>query len=205
MLFSFQNITHDFNGRSLFRDIGFTMNSGNLLSLRGPNGCGKTTLLKILAGLIRPRYGFVFFDDMEINEDISKYHSQLNFLGHKNALDEDFTVADNLKFFAKLTGRKETLEAVIKYFALEPVLDRKVKELSAGWQRRIALARLMIKKSKIWLLDEPFTNLDEEIIDITLKMIATFCDQGGIVITSTHQAINLPFGMRLDIEDFKAA
>ncbi|HCR86170.1 MAG TPA: heme ABC exporter ATP-binding protein CcmA [Alphaproteobacteria bacterium] len=203
MLFSFQNITHDFNGKKLFTDIGFTMNEGSLLALRGANGSGKTTLLKILAGLIRPRYGFIFFDDFEISEDISRYHSQLNFLGHKNALDKDFTVLENLKFFAALVNRRETLDAVIKYFALEPMLGTKVKELSAGWQRRIALARLMIKKSKIWLLDEPFTNLDEDIIDITLKMIATFCDQDGIVILSSHQAIKLPFGMKMELADFK--
>jgi heme exporter protein A len=202
-LFSFQNITHAFNEKPLFEQVGFTVFDGGLVNLKGANGSGKTTLLKILAGLIKPSYGFVFFEDFEINENLSKYHKSINYLGHKNALDEDFTVIQNLKFFAKLVDRSEGLEAIIKYFSLENALDTRVKDLSQGWQRRIALARLMIKKSKIWLLDEPFTNLDEDIIDITLKMIATFCDQGGIVILSTHHKIDLPFGNTIKIEDFK--
>lgn len=203
MIFSFQNIKHKFADEPVFTDIGFSMFEGSLLNLKGANGSGKTTLLKILSGLIKPTYGFIFLDDFEVNENISEYHQHINFLGHQNALDLDFTVAENLSFFAKLVGATNALPAIVKYFDLEKVLQTKVKYLSAGWQRRIALARLMIKKSKIWIIDEPFTNLDEEIIDITLKMIATFCDQGGICLISSHHKVNIPFGMTLKMEDFK--
>ncbi len=193
MALSFLNITHELGGNVLFQDVGFSMEEGCLLIVKGPNGCGKTTLLKILAGLMIPKYGFVFQEtdgeSYEISEDYRRYFSQMQFLGHKNALDEDLTVLENIKFYAAISNGDEALDAVIKF-------------LSAGWKRRVALSRLMLSKSKIWILDEPFSNLDSEMIDITLKMIATFCDQGGKIIMSCHQELNLPFGMELQLTDF---
>lgn len=202
MSFSFQNITHEIGGNVLFQEVGFCLDDGCLLIVKGPNGCGKTTLLKILAGIMLPKYGFVFDGEMEISEDYRAYFSNMQFLGHKNALDSDLTVLENLKFYASLSDGLETIDAVTKFFMLEKYLHVPVKHLSAGWQRRVALSRLMLKKSKLWILDEPFSNLDSEMIDITLKMIASFCDQGGKIIMSCHQEINLPFGMEMLIEDF---
>ncbi len=206
MVLSFQNITHELGGNVLFQDVGFSLEDGCLLIVKGPNGCGKTTLLKILAGLMVPKYGFVFEgqdDDIyEISEDYRRYFTQVQFLGHKNALDADLTVLENLKFYAGISNGDDALDAVIKFFSLERYLNTPVKYLSAGWKRRVALSRLMLNKSKIWILDEPFSNLDSEMIDITLKMIATFCDQGGKIIMSCHQELNLPFGMELQLVDF---
>jgi heme exporter protein A len=206
MFFSFQNITHEIAGNQLFKDIGFSLDFGSLLIVKGANGSGKTTLLKILAGLIVPKYGFIFFEDdfgnFEISEDYPRFFSQMQYLGHKNALDGDSTVLENLKFYAKLSGSDDAVFAVIKFFNLDRYLDVHCKHLSAGWQRRVALSRLMLSKSKLWILDEPFSNLDSEMMDITLKMIASFCDQGGKIVMSCHQEVNLPFGMELQIEDF---
>ena len=88
------------------------------------------------------------------------------------------------------------------YFNLEDKLNQKCKYLSAGWNRRVALARLMLSKKKIWILDEPFSNLDEEVIDCTLKIIASFCDQGGICLISCHNDVKIPFGVEIKIQDF---
>ncbi len=202
MLLSFQNITHELGGNTLFRDVGFSMEDGCLLIVKGPNGSGKTTLLKILAGLMVPKYGFVFEGDKEINEDYRSYCEGLQFLGHRNALDAELTVRENLQFYAKISDGGEALEAVIRFFGMERYLNTPVKYLSAGWRRRVALSRLMLSKSRVWILDEPFSNLDAEMIDITLKMIASFCDQGGKIIMSCHQELNLPFGMELQLTDF---
>lgn len=215
MLFSFQNITHNFVGLTLFEDIGYTMLPGGLLIVKGANGSGKTTLLKILAGLITPKNGFIFYDFSaltpstlpkgeggnvhEISEDYKTYFKQIHYLGHNSAVDPLLTVRENLEFWAKLNNLKEGIAPAIKFFKLENVLDTECKKLSAGWNRRIALARLMLRKSNLWILDEPFSNLDEEVIDMTLKMIASFCDQGGMVVLSCHQEVDLPFGVEMKL------
>jgi heme exporter protein A len=201
-MLSFHNITHKVEERTLFSEVGFSLQEGSLLVIKGPNGCGKTTLLKILSGIIKPSYGFIFFQENEINENYENYLDNIEFLGHRNAIDGEFTVRENLEFWASISHKPQALEVVIKYLSLEKYLDTKVKKLSQGWQRRIALSRLMINRRKIWLLDEPFTNLDEEAINITLSCIATFCDQGGVVVLTSHQDINYPFGMELRLDDF---
>jgi heme exporter protein A len=203
-LLSFQNITHSFDEKPLFKDVGYSLNDGSLLVVKGHNGSGKTTLLKILAGLITPKYGFRYFGDFEISEDYQKYFSNINYIGHKNAIEEDFTIKENLDFYASLTDSKTATPAIVKYFSLEENLNDVCATLSAGWKRRVALTRLMMIRRKIWIIDEPFANLDEDIIDMTLKMIASFCDQGGICIISCHQEVKLPFGAHLYLEDFKA-
>lgn len=202
MVLSFQNITHEIGGNVLFRDVGFSLEDGCLLIVKGPNGCGKTTMLKILAGLMLPKYGFIFDGDYEISEDYRQYFSVMQFVGHKNALDLDLTVLDNLKFWAGMAQGDDVIDAVIKFFNLSRYLNTPCKYLSEGWRRRVALSRLMLKKSQVWILDEPLTNLDNEMIDIILKMIASFCDQGGKIIMSCHQELNLPFGMELQLTDF---
>ncbi len=213
MLFSFQNITHYFGdgfaGIPLFEDVGYTMLPGGLLIVKGANGSGKTTLLKILSGLITPKNGFVFYDFnsgksfdpkvTEISEDYKAYFKHIHYLSHNDAVDPILTVKENLEFWAGLNDLKEGIAPAIKFFKLENVLDKECRKLSAGWNRRIALARLILRKSSLWILDEPFTNLDEEVIDLTLRMIASFCDQGGMVILSCHQEVNLPFGVELKL------
>ena len=202
MLLSFQNISHGFDDVKLFENIGCCLIQGGMLTVKGPNGCGKTTLLKILAGLIKPKQGYIFYEDWEISENYNEFYSNLHYLGHKNAIDPDLTVLENLQFWAGLSKKDAAIDVALKFFKLKEKKDIKCKFLSAGWQRRVAMSRLMLTKSKLWILDEPFANLDEEVIDFTLKMIATFCDQGGIVIISCHQEITIPFGATLDMKDF---
>jgi heme exporter protein A len=202
MTLSFQNITHEIGGNVLFQDVGFSLQDGCLLIVKGPNGCGKTTLLKILAGLLLPKYGFIFDGDYEISEDYRRYFSHLQFVGHKHGLDLDLTVMENLEFWANISGQPEIVPAVIKFFDLSGQLHKQCKYLSEGWKKRVSLSRLMLMKSQLWILDEPFSTLDSEMIDIILKMIASFCDQGGKIIMSCHQEVNLPFGMELQLTDF---
>jgi heme exporter protein A len=202
LVLSFLNITHSYKGDSpLFSNVGYTCLPGALLIFKGNNGSGKTTLMKILAGLISPRSGFVFFEDFEISEDYQKYHENISYLGHESANDPDLTLKQNLEFYAGINDSKDSIPAIIKFFSLEENLDKKCKHLSAGWNRRLALSRLMISKKEVWILDEPFSNLDEEVIDYTLKMIASFCDQGGICVITCHSEVKIPFGVEINLTD----
>lgn len=201
-MFSFQNITYTVNERKLFNDVGFTLFSGGCLNLKGPNGSGKTTLLRVLAGLARPEYGFIFLDDVEITENLPEYHRRMHYIGHENSIDLNFTVRENLEFWGAILGKSDFVPHSIKFLKLEKVLDEPCRNLSAGWRRRISLARLMLKKTNLWLLDEPFANLDSEITNTFLSLIASFCDQGGKVILTSHHEVNIPFGMTIDLRDF---
>lgn len=203
MVFSFLNITHGYGESHLFKDVSYTCLPGSLVIFKGHNGSGKTTLLKILAGLVTPQKGFIFLDDFEISEGYKKYFSQIHYLGHESSNDPELTVKQNLEFFSGLNGGKEAVLPAVKFFSLEANLNKKCKHLSAGWNRRVALARLMLAKKQIWILDEPFSNLDEEVVDYTLKMIASFCDQGGICIISCHTDVTIPFGAPIEVEDFR--
>ena len=203
MTFSFQKISFGYQGNTLFENVGYCLDEGGLLTIKGANGSGKTTLLKILTGLIVPEDGFIFYGDMEISEDYRSYFRNMQYLGHRNAVDPELTVKENLQLWAGMAKNAAALEPVFQFFKLEEVLNKQCKYLSAGWNRRVALARLMVKRVNLWILDEPFANLDEEIIEMTLKMIATFCDQRGKVIMSCHKEVDIPFGANLYIEDFR--
>ncbi|MDX1950199.1 MAG: heme ABC exporter ATP-binding protein CcmA [Rickettsiales bacterium] len=212
MFLSFQNITYSYGERAILEDDGYTMFEGGCLVIKGANGSGKTTLLKILAGLIVPKNGFVYYDFsstshpeiegasvFEISEDYQKYQQNISYIGHNLAVDQLLSVRENLNFWAEIYNLKEGILPAIKYFELEDFLDTECSKLSAGWQKRVALARLILKKSKLWILDEPFANLDENISSKLQNLIASFCDRGGMVILTAHQEVKLPFGVEINL------
>ena len=201
-MLSFLNITHGYGTVPLFNNVGYSCLPGSLLMFKGSNGSGKTTLMKILAGLITPKNGFIFSEDFEISEDYKEYFKQISYLGHETANDPDLTIRQNLEFYAAINESIGAENAAIKFFNLEENIDKKCKHLSAGWNRRVALAKLMLGRKKIWILDEPFSNLDEDVIDYTLKMMASFCDQGGICLISCHTEVKIPFGVEINLKDF---
>jgi heme exporter protein A len=186
-----------------FQELGVTLGDGGLLLIKGPNGSGKTTLLKMMAGILRPEMGQVTWDGELIQDNLEDYREQICFVGHKNGLKGTLSVRENLQFITELCGEPLLLAAAIAYFKLEEVLDVPVNQLSAGWQRRVGLSRLIIANKPVWLLDEPIANMDTEAIELLVKLIATRCDQGGMVVLSTHQPLDLPFGMELMLHDFR--
>jgi heme exporter protein A len=160
-------------GRALFHDLGFSLLEGGVLLLRGRNGSGKTTLLKYLAGLFEGA-GCVTRPDNTL------------FLGHKDAVKLEMSVEENIRFWAELCGEKLLLDAAIHYFGLAPWLDIPCHQLSAGWRKRVALARLLTNPAFLWLLDEPFTHLDDEAVRLLGGLIAGRARKGGAVVLSAH-------------------
>jgi len=175
---------------------------GNALVLRGDNGSGKTSLLRMLAGLRRPAVGKITWCDLDIFEHYDRYREDLHFVGHKNPLQPDMTVKEYMQFWSRLSDVEETLEPTIFWLKLGPVLDLPLSMLSAGWTRRVILSRLMLDPVPLWFLDEPFTNLDGDMTDMILKLIASRCDQGGAVVLSCHRGVDVPFGDELDVMQF---
>ena len=176
------------SGRTLFRDLSFGVAPGNLVRIAGPNGSGKTSLLRILCGLLAPTQGEVRWRGTSIRRLAEEYSRDLVYIGHAAALKDDLTPYENLDIACRLAGRhaqRPALGAALNAFAV-PALP--VRKLSQGQRRRAALARLLLsERVPLWLLDEPFAALDAAAAKYTEDVIAQHLKAGGSVVYTTHQ------------------
>ena len=175
----------------LFENLSFELNSGEVLKISGPNGSGKTSLMKILAGLNSFETGSIEYDNIKINSE--KYNLDFLYLGHLAALSPELSCLENLKYTAHLGNNNlnpDFSDALTKV-GLEKFENELVGKLSAGQKKRIALSLLFITQSKVWLLDEPFSALDSKAIKIIETRIEDHCSTGGLCILTTHQECNI--------------
>ena len=175
----------------LFENLSFELNSGEVLKISGPNGSGKTSLMKILAGLNSFETGSIEYDNIKINSE--KYNLDFLYLGHLAALSPELSCLENLKYTAHLGNNNlnpDFSDALTKV-GLEKFENELVGKLSAGQKKRIALSLLFITQSKVWLLDEPFSALDSQAIKIIESRIEEHCNSGGLCILTTHQECNI--------------
>ena len=183
--------------RSLFSELGFSLEAGELLHLQGHNGSGKTTLLRTLCGLIAPSAGAVNWNGRNIRRQREEFASEMLFLGHLNGLKDDLTAVENLRILCQLDGLDadvEELWQVLEEMGLYGHEDLPVRVLSQGQKRRVSLARLLLSKAPLWLLDEPFTALDKAAVEFLQTVIVDHIKQGGLVILTTHQDLALTTG-----------
>jgi heme exporter protein A len=180
--------------RLLFRNLGFELANGEALLVRGGNGHGKTSLLRILCGLSTPAAGEVRWRDQAINHTHEQYGREMAYIGHANGIKDDLTPVENLRLSAALGGRD--LDEMVAISALEQVglsrcLDLPARVLSFGQRRRVALAGLMTAGALLWILDEPLTGLDVHGVAMVEQMIRDHVLAGGLAIMTTHQALAL--------------
>ena len=183
--------------RHLFRALSFRLMPGELLSLQGRNGSGKTSLLRMLCGLLPPAGGEIRWRNEPIGKLGEDYRRELCFLGHQNAIKEELTPLENLMASARLAD--ETLEEGAALDALETLglagrEDLACRYLSQGQKRRVALARLVNERRALWLLDEPFVALDTAAVDLVAGLIGAHLQRGGLAVLTTHQAVDIPAG-----------
>jgi len=180
--------------RQLFEGVGFRLESGKLLYLRGANGSGKTSLLRILCGLSPAEAGQIRWDGVAIKELGEAYRRDLFYLGHHNALQEALTVDENLAFYSALAGAipsaVDTANALAR-LGLRGCQSRLVRHLSQGQKRRVALSRLMLNRARLWVLDEPFVALDQTAIQLLADLVAAHLDQGGLAVLTSHQQVDI--------------
>ena len=183
------NLECERHNNILFSDLTFTMKDGDLLQIDGTNGSGKSSLLQICSGLIRPSKGTIKWNNENIYEYHNNFQKDVLYLGHKNAIKSSLTIKENMKFIAALggiigdVGYTEILNTV----GLSDTEELYAGNLSAGQQRRLSLTRLLMTRSKFWLLDEPFNALDKHGKRIIENIVFNHCNSGGIVIFTTHQ------------------
>lgn len=181
-------------GRALFRRLSFALRGGELLRVAGENGSGKTSLLKILCGLLAPDQGEVRWHGEPIRRLREDYARNLVYLGHAPAVKDDLTAAENLSIACTLAGieapARSVREALARYGL--PAGQAPLRKLSQGQRRRAALARLLLAQGvPLWLLDEPFAALDASAARLTEELIARHVAGGGAVVYTTHQDANI--------------
>ncbi len=183
--------------RRLFRDIGFQLMPGELLYLQGHNGSGKTTLLRTLCGLVLPEEGEVRWQGENIRELRETFTRELLYLGHKNGIKDELTGLENLQTLAALDGfpiDEQNAWNALERIGLQGHEDLPTKVLSQGQKRRVALGRLLVNQSKLWILDEPFTALDQAAVRLLQEVVSAHLDQGGLAVLTTHQEVPLTSG-----------
>ena len=180
-------------GRRLFRALTFSVNSGEIVRVAGANGSGKTSLLRILCGLLTPSAGEVRWNGARIQSLKEEYARHLLYLGHAPAVKDELTGAENLRVACVLAGLSTTAQQTRDALARFGVPgDKPVRQLSQGQRRRAALARLSVSwQAPVWLLDEPFTALDAAAAELTRTLLGEHAQRGGSVVYSTHQDAGL--------------
>jgi len=176
----------------LFSNLSFELNSGEILKISGANGSGKTSLLKILAGLNSAESGRLSINNNKVGS--YNYQSDIFYLGHLPALSHELHSKENLDYLTQLNSRSSdyVLGEALTNVGLNNFEYEYAANLSAGQKRRVVLSALFITLSNVWLLDEPFTALDADGSNVVEAQITKHCDDGGICILTTHQQSNLP-------------
>ena len=174
--------------RCLFEGLDLTLGPGKLGLVVGPNGSGKSTLLRVLAGLATATSGIVTWRGSKLEALPFEYRGDIAYRGHLDGLKRDLTVLENLRFHATIwRGRPELEPALLEEVALASVANVRVRYLSAGQQRRASLATLKLGASKVWILDEPTTNLDTNGRAKVVAWIRAHLAAGGTAVVATHQ------------------
>jgi heme exporter protein A len=179
-------------GRLVFEDVSFALAPGAALLLRGPNGAGKSSLLRLLAGFLAPGAGALWWNGRPALADPAEHRARLHLVGHSNAIKGALTVRENLRFAVAIAGAPITwIEDAIAGFELTALGDVPAAYLSAGQQRRLALARLLAASRPLWLLDEPDAGLDAANRAHLTRAVAAHRADGGIAVIATHRDLGL--------------
>ena len=188
------NLTCVRGARRLFKDLNFAASEGELVELRGPNGSGKTSLLRILCGLATPAAGEVRWHGTNIQKLGEEYFASLVYLGHQNGVKDELTAIENLRVSSAVAGMPmmaRDAQEILQRVGLSQQQHLPARVLSAGQRRRLGMTRLLTSQAKLWILDEVLTSLDDSAMNLSREFIAEHLQKDGIAIVATHQDLNL--------------
>ncbi|CAA0122319.1 Cytochrome c biogenesis ATP-binding export protein CcmA [BD1-7 clade bacterium] len=191
--------------RQLFSGLQLDVSEGDVVRIKGPNGSGKSTLLKVITGISTDYDGDIRFQGIILADVIDEYRQSFCYLGHAKAVKKSLSPRENLQFFASLypCTASVSIDDALTHVGLEGFEDTPCQALSAGQQQRVALARLGISAARLWILDEPFTAIDVDGVQLFETMISEFAEAGGAVIITTHHHLQLKTPvLELDLQEY---
>lgn len=189
--------------RHVLRGVSFAVEPGQALHVRGPNGVGKTSLLRVVCGLMHAEEGTVAWNGIDTRSaGLDEFLDALAYLGHDAALKGDLTAVENLRFEVGLRHAvdPQQLRSALKEMGVEQCADLPCRVLSAGQRRRVALSRLLLTDARLWILDEPFTNLDTASSERIAECLAAHLERGGMALIAAHQPLQLRAGRVVHLE-----
>ena len=180
--------------RRLFTGLSFSVPPGSALHLQGPNGSGKTSLLRTVCGLTRPERGTIRWRGKSIEAATDEFHTEMTYVGHSDGLKDELNAAENLRYslgFHRRLSDSDTQEALAGFGLDSRTSMLPACSLSAGQRRRVALVRAFVSGAALWMLDEPFTNLDTDGRDHVYERLTKHLSNGGSAIVTAHQSADL--------------
>jgi heme exporter protein A len=190
--------------RRLFSNLNFAVGPAALIEVRGPNGSGKTSLMRILCGLSAPAEGEVRWKQKSLRSLGEEYSSDIAYVAHQNGVKDELSAIENLRIFSALRGHtltKPEARAVLEQVGLGNCESLPARVLSAGQRRRLALARLLVSDATVWILDEVLASLDTEAVALARTIISDHINAGGVGVIATHHELDLPVpnSQRIDL------
>ena len=178
------------SNKKIFENINLSLGFGKIILLKGINGSGKTTLLKTIINIIEPSSGSIYWKGKSLKKNLYDFYNHITYIGDKTTSLRQLSVKENIniwkKIFLSKTGKSQ-IKNILKTMKLDRYLNQKVNELSFGETKKLELLRLILEDKKIWILDEPLSNLDEETIDILAQTFQDHRSKEGSIIFSSHQ------------------
>ena len=203
-----ENLACQRGDKMLFHHLNLQIQAGDFMQIEGHNGIGKTSLLRIVAGLAVPLEGKVRWNSEEIFKQREAFNYDLLYLGHQSGIKPELNAWENLRFYQQISHCRqgdEILWNVLQTVGLLGREDIPAAQLSAGQQKRIALARLWLSEAPLWILDEPFNAIDKKGVAVLTTLFEQHAQRGGIVILTSHQEVPSAQLKKINLEQFKCA
>ena len=178
------------SNKKIFENINLSLGYGKIILLKGKNGSGKTTLLKTIINIIEPSSGSIYWKGKPLKKNLYEFYNHITYIGDKTTSLRQLSVRENINIWKKIFLSKTDkfqIENILKTMKLDRYLNQKVNELSFGETKKLELLRLILEDKKIWILDEPLSNLDQETIDILTQTFQDHRSKEGSIIFSSHQ------------------
>ena len=202
MILTVENLDCIRQEKLIFSGLSFQLQAGEVLWVKGRNGAGKSSLLRIVAQFLKPAAGKLFWQGDEIAEDPDSYLKSFEYIGHQDALKSALSPRENLQFWMQYRGT-EGLNDALAALELNEIADYPARNLSAGQKKRSNLARLIACPAPLWILDEPISSLDSHHIELFRSLLKRHVESGGLALLATHQDLKLGNERILDLDNLQ--